>query len=251
MPATAAGRTSLHGNLPSYARRSGDGVTARWTAARYTRRSMSLPPLSLLETRILGVLVEKQLTVPDTYPLTLNALVSGLQPEDEPRPRDRGERGRGAVGDRPPQGAVARRRVERRPRDALRAERRARARDSGASGRAPHRHHAARAADRRRAAHPQRAAASLLATSRPSKGFLHELAARAARRAGRGAAAAAGRARDALGASAVRRARHSAMPPSRRPRPSASPWASSPRCARASPSSKARFQLSAATSIDC
>jgi len=38
---------------------------------------MSLPPLSLLETRILGVLVEKQLTVPDTYPLTLNALVAG------------------------------------------------------------------------------------------------------------------------------------------------------------------------------
>ena len=38
---------------------------------------MSLPPLSLLETRILGALVEKQLTVPDTYPLTLNALVSG------------------------------------------------------------------------------------------------------------------------------------------------------------------------------
>ncbi len=38
---------------------------------------MTLPPLSLLETRVLGVLVEKQLTVPDTYPLTLNALVSG------------------------------------------------------------------------------------------------------------------------------------------------------------------------------
>lgn len=38
---------------------------------------MPLPPLSLLETRILGVLVEKQLTVPDTYPLTLNALVAG------------------------------------------------------------------------------------------------------------------------------------------------------------------------------
>jgi uncharacterized protein YceH (UPF0502 family) len=30
-----------------------------------------------LETRVLGVLVEKQHTVPDTYPLTLNALVSG------------------------------------------------------------------------------------------------------------------------------------------------------------------------------
>ena len=38
---------------------------------------MTLPALSLLETRVLGVLVEKRHTVPDTYPLTLNALVSG------------------------------------------------------------------------------------------------------------------------------------------------------------------------------
>lgn len=38
---------------------------------------MSLPALSLLETRVLGVLVEKRHTVPDTYPLTLNALVAG------------------------------------------------------------------------------------------------------------------------------------------------------------------------------
>jgi uncharacterized protein YceH (UPF0502 family) len=38
---------------------------------------MSLPTLSLLETRVLGVLVEKQHTVPDTYPMTLNALVAG------------------------------------------------------------------------------------------------------------------------------------------------------------------------------
>jgi uncharacterized protein len=38
---------------------------------------MTLPTLSLLQTRVLGVLVEKQLTVPDTYPLTLNALVAG------------------------------------------------------------------------------------------------------------------------------------------------------------------------------
>jgi len=37
----------------------------------------TLASLSLLETRVLGVLVEKQHTVPDTYPLTLNALVSG------------------------------------------------------------------------------------------------------------------------------------------------------------------------------
>ena len=37
----------------------------------------ALPALSLLETRVVGVLVEKQHTVPDSYPLTLNALVSG------------------------------------------------------------------------------------------------------------------------------------------------------------------------------
>ena len=34
-------------------------------------------PLSLLETRVLGVLVEKQHTVPDSYPLSLNALTLG------------------------------------------------------------------------------------------------------------------------------------------------------------------------------
>ena len=39
--------------------------------------AMSLPTLSLLETRILGVLVEKQHTVPDSYPLSLNALTLG------------------------------------------------------------------------------------------------------------------------------------------------------------------------------
>lgn len=38
---------------------------------------MTVPLLSLLETRVLGVLGEKQRTVPDTYPLTLNALVAG------------------------------------------------------------------------------------------------------------------------------------------------------------------------------
>jgi uncharacterized protein YceH (UPF0502 family) len=36
-----------------------------------------LPLLSLLETRVLGVLVEKERTVADTYPLSLNSLVSG------------------------------------------------------------------------------------------------------------------------------------------------------------------------------
>lgn len=37
----------------------------------------TLPVLSLLESRVLGVLAEKQRTVPDSYPLTLNYLVSG------------------------------------------------------------------------------------------------------------------------------------------------------------------------------
>ena len=37
----------------------------------------AVPVLSLLETRVLGTLVEKAHTVPDTYPLSLNALVSG------------------------------------------------------------------------------------------------------------------------------------------------------------------------------
>jgi len=36
-----------------------------------------LPILSSLEIRVLGVLAEKQRTVPDSYPLTLNSLVSG------------------------------------------------------------------------------------------------------------------------------------------------------------------------------
>jgi uncharacterized protein len=37
----------------------------------------ALPVFSLLETRVLGVLAEKQRTVPDSYPLTLNLLVTG------------------------------------------------------------------------------------------------------------------------------------------------------------------------------
>jgi len=37
----------------------------------------AIAPLSALETRVLGVLAEKQLTTPDYYPLTLNALVAG------------------------------------------------------------------------------------------------------------------------------------------------------------------------------
>src|SRR6478672_8205263 len=41
------------------------------------RPAMTTRPLSLLETRVLGVLIEKSHTVPDSYPLSLNALVGG------------------------------------------------------------------------------------------------------------------------------------------------------------------------------
>ena len=38
---------------------------------------MNAPILSQLEARVLGVLIEKQRSVPDTYPMSLNALVAG------------------------------------------------------------------------------------------------------------------------------------------------------------------------------
>jgi len=45
-----------------------------------------LPQLSLLETRVLGVLVEKEHTVPDTYPLSLNALAGGCNQKNNRDP---------------------------------------------------------------------------------------------------------------------------------------------------------------------
>jgi uncharacterized protein YceH (UPF0502 family) len=48
--------------------------------------SAGLPQLSLLETRVLGVLVEKERTVPDTYPLSLNALTSGCNQKNNRDP---------------------------------------------------------------------------------------------------------------------------------------------------------------------
>jgi len=46
----------------------------------------SLSALSLLETRVLGTLVEKQRTVPDTYPLSLNSLVAGCNQKTSRNP---------------------------------------------------------------------------------------------------------------------------------------------------------------------
>lgn len=45
-----------------------------------------LPALSFLETRVLGVLVEKERTVPDTYPLSLNALTLGCNQKNNRHP---------------------------------------------------------------------------------------------------------------------------------------------------------------------
>ncbi len=46
----------------------------------------SIPALSAVEARVLGVLAEKQRTVPDSYPLTLNALVSGCNQKTSREP---------------------------------------------------------------------------------------------------------------------------------------------------------------------
>ena len=46
----------------------------------------SLRALSLFEIRVLGVLSEKQRTVPDSYPLTLNSLVSGCNQKTSRNP---------------------------------------------------------------------------------------------------------------------------------------------------------------------
>jgi uncharacterized protein YceH (UPF0502 family) len=45
-----------------------------------------LPVLSLVETRVLGVLYEKQHAVPDTYPLSLNALMAGCNQKTSRHP---------------------------------------------------------------------------------------------------------------------------------------------------------------------
>jgi len=46
----------------------------------------SIPSLSAVKARVLGVLAEKQRTVPDSYPLTLNALVAGCNQKTSREP---------------------------------------------------------------------------------------------------------------------------------------------------------------------
>lgn len=45
-----------------------------------------IPTLAALEARVLGTLVEKQRTVPDTYPLSLNALMAGCNQKTSRHP---------------------------------------------------------------------------------------------------------------------------------------------------------------------
>lgn len=57
------------------------------TASVFEPRSlMDIRALTPLEARVLGVLVEKQHTVPDTYPLSLNALVAGCNQKTARQP---------------------------------------------------------------------------------------------------------------------------------------------------------------------
>lgn len=71
-PAGATGRyvTQVNGGLAGLSYRS-------IFIARPRSMTQSLRDLTPLEARVLGVLVEKQHTVPDTYPLSLNALTAG------------------------------------------------------------------------------------------------------------------------------------------------------------------------------
>ena len=130
-----------------------------------------------------------------------------LQPEDEPRSGHRRVRRRGAGDGRPPAHAVARRRIERRPRDALLRT------TSSACSRVPSQSVALLAALMLRG--PQTVGELRISTERLHRfadasaveGFLHELGQRSAGGARRRIAAPAGHARDALDASAVGRAR--------------------------------------------
>lgn len=53
----------------------GEEVSPPLAAALHSTED-ALPPLDAVETRVLGALIEKQITTPDYYPLSLNALVT-------------------------------------------------------------------------------------------------------------------------------------------------------------------------------
>ena len=168
---------------------------------------MSLPPLSLLETRVLGVLVEKQLTVPDTYPLTLNALVAGCNQKTSRDPviEASEDEVQAAIDHLKALSLVVESSGGRVMRYAQNVARVLAIPVAGGRAARPSSCCAARRPSASCASTASACTAS--ATSRRSEGFLHELAARPRGALVRGAAAAGRRARDALGAPAVGRAR--------------------------------------------
>jgi len=62
------------------------GISLDRSAHMTTHSGEAVLRLSPLEARVLGVLVEKQLTVPDTYPLTLNSLLAGCNQKSSREP---------------------------------------------------------------------------------------------------------------------------------------------------------------------
>ncbi len=63
-----------------------EGGRVREEGQRDLPARMTLPILSATETRVLGVLIEKERTVPDTYPLSLNALTAGCNQKNNRDP---------------------------------------------------------------------------------------------------------------------------------------------------------------------
>ncbi len=118
-------------------------------------------PLSAEQARVLATLMEKQRTVPDSYPLTLNSLLSGCNQKTSREPlmqlSEAEALGRPGCAARTPSGG----RSQRPTRHALGAQLRARAGRAQPSRRSAGLADLARPANRRRAAHQCRALAPL------------------------------------------------------------------------------------------
>jgi uncharacterized protein len=56
---------------------------AGWTAGVWQSKAMTLDPIQL---RVLGTLIEKEITTPENYPLSLNALISGCNQKSSRQP---------------------------------------------------------------------------------------------------------------------------------------------------------------------
>ena len=117
--------------------------------------------------------------MPDAHPLTPNALIAGCNQKTSRDPILNATEGRSAGGRRSPSLtlSLAANRIQRRPGDALRAQRgKVLAFTVAVGGAARRLAHAARAADHRRAADQLRAAAPFFRPFRKAvEGFLHEL----------------------------------------------------------------------------